>query len=70
VIMDKKTLQAQLVSMRHQAMSFAASIEAALSLLEGETECPHTNRLDMSTFEREEWECEDCGFHYREGDDD
>lgn len=68
--MDKKTLQAQLVSLRHQAMSLAASIEAALSLLDQEVKCSHKNRIDMSTFEREEWECEDCGFHYREGEDD
>jgi len=67
--MDKKALEAQLVAMRHQVMSMAASIEAALSLLDDEEKCEHKNRINLTVMGGpEEWQCRDCGYHYKEGE--
>ena len=67
--MDKRTIESQLISMRHQVMSLAAAIEAALSVIE-EEKCDHKNRINLTAMGGpEEWQCQDCGYHYKEGEE-
>jgi len=67
--MDRKNIHAQLLSMRHQIAALAAQVEALLMQCEStENKCTHPNKIDMSTFQGEEWKCPDCGYHYKEGE--
>lgn len=68
--MDQKNIHAQLLSMRHQIAALAAQVEALLMRFESEQSggCTHPNKIDMSTFQGEEWRCPDCGYHYKEGE--
>lgn len=65
--MDKKAMAAQLIAMRHQTASLGATIEALLMQLQHDEGCQHKNKIELTTFGgSEEWECQDCGFHYKE----
>lgn len=61
--MDDRALVSQLIGIR-------SSIDAILYALEEEQkekECPHKNKLNLSTFDGgEEWICKDCNYHYKE----
>lgn len=65
--MDKKAMAAQLIAMRHQIASLGATVESLLIQLQSEQGCQHKNKIDYTSFgDPEEWECQDCGFHYKE----
>ncbi len=61
--MNKQALINQLLSMR-------AQIDAALFLLTENDQCEHKNRINLTAMGGpEEWQCQDCGYHYKEGEE-